>query len=455
MSTTLNFPDEFVWGTATASFQIEGSPTADGKGRSVWDDYAADPSRIADGRNADVTCDHYRRYKEDVALMKELGYPNYRLSLSWPRFFPEGTGELNRDGAAFYDRLVDELLEQGITPYVTLFHWDLPSALQARGGWADRATAEAYAAYADAATGLLGDRVKNWMTHNEPWVHAIVGHLFGHHAPGLRELPTALAAAHHILLSHGLALPIIRRNAGPEARAGIVHNLEWIEAASDSEADIRAAQRHDGAFNRWFLDPVFKGEYPADMLQWYGDAAPEVRDGDMDIISGATDFLGVNYYTRRIIADCNDGSGGFLNTRQVRWPFIPRAQYEEWENNPEGLYRLLIRLKRDYGNPPIFISENGTPIEEDTVIEGHCEDPVRIDYIRNHTAAAWQAMQDGSDIRGYFAWSFLDNFEWNFGFTKRFGLIHVDFDTGVRTVKDSGRFYSGLCRTGRLTFEDR
>ncbi len=440
----LDFPDQFRWGTATAAAQIEGSPDADGRGASVWDVFAADPNRIDDRKNPAIACDHYRLMDDDVALMARLGYPNYRFSLAWPRFFPTGSGPLNSRGAAFYDRLVDRLLENQIEPFVTLFHWDLPQALQESGGWANRETVARFADYAHAAGELLGDRVKFWMTHNEPWVYAFVGHLFGSHAPGIRDLRTALTVAHHLLVAHGRAVPALREMVGAAARIGIVNNLEWIEPATADPADIAAAARHDGAFNRWYLDPVIRGSYPADMMEWYGDAAPPILDGDLAAAAVKTDFMGVNYYTRRIIA--HDANGGFLRTRQVRWPFVPRSQYEEWENNPEGLYRVLVRLKTEYGNPPVFISENGTPLAEDAVENGRCADPARIAYLQNHTAAAWQAIKDGADIRGYFVWSFMDNFEWNFGFTKRFGLVHVDYAGQTRTVKESGRWYSGVCR---------
>lgn len=447
MEQTLHFPQDFLFGTATAAFQIEGEAAADGKGRSIWDEYASDPTRIADGTDASVACDHYRRYREDVRLMHELGYRHYRFSLSWPRLFPDGVSH-NPDGFAFYDRLVDALLESNIMPYATLYHWDLPSALQSQGGWGNRDTAYRFADYAEEATRRLGDRVKCWMTHNEPWVAAFVGNLFGDHAPGIRDLPTALAAAHHIMLSHGLATPRIRTTVD-SARVGIVHNLEWVVPASRSQRDREAAARHDGAFNRWFLDAVLRGAYPEDMVSWYGAAVPDIHAGDMETISAPIDFLGVNYYTRRVIA--HDESGGFIKTKKVRYPFVPRAQYEEWENNPEGLYRVLVRLKDEYGNVPVIITENGTPLEEDAVENGVCSDGARIAYLRNHIAAVWQALKDGADVRGYFVWSFMDNFEWNFGYKKRFGLVHVDFDTLERTVKESGTWYGDLCRGGSLT----
>ena len=446
MATTLRFPKTFCFGTATAAFQIEGADKADGKGRSIWDDYCADRSNIIDRSDATLACDHYRRFRDDVALMERLGYRHYRFSIGWPRVFPDGVS-FNAAGFAFYDRLVDALLAAGITPYATLYHWDLPSALQDRGGWTDRDTAYRFADYAAETTRRLGDRVTNWMTHNEPWVAAFVGNLFGDHAPGKRDLAQALASAHHILLSHGLAVPQIRAGA-PSAQVGIVHNLEWVEPASRSERDVAAAVRHDGAFNRWFLDSVLRGAYPQDMLAWYGDAMVDVQPDDLATIAAPIDFLGVNYYTRRVIA--HDDQGGFIQTRQKQYPFVPRAQYEKWENNPEGLYRVLIRLKDEYGNVPLLITENGTPLEQDAVVDGVCADPERIAYLKNHFAAAWQAIEDGVDLRGYFIWTFMDNFEWNFGYTKRCGLVHVDFATQQRTVKDSGRWYSDLCRNREL-----
>jgi len=446
MSDQYTFPRGFIWGTATAAYQIEGGVNEDGRGPSIWDTFAHTPGKIDDNTTGDTTCDHYHRYPEDIALMKDLGIRNYRMSLSWSRIFPEGTGKINQKGLDFYNRLTDGLLEAGITPYMTLFHWDLPQALQDKGGWASRDTALAYRDYAETATKALGDRVKNWMTHNEPWVHAFVGHLYGAHAPGLKDLKTALQSAHHMLLAHGLALPVIRANA-EGARAGLVNNLEWIESASEDIRDRDAALRHDGAFNRWFLDPLYYGSYPQDMMEWYGTDAPEIQTGDMKIISTPMDFLGVNFYTRRIIA--HESQGNFLNCRQVRYPFMKKSDYEEWENNAEGLYRLLIRLKKDYGNPELMITENGTPLQ-DKPEKGEVHDPERIDYLFRHMGAAWQAIQDGVRLKGYFVWSLLDNFEWCLGFTKRFGLIYTDYESGTRIVQDSGRWYKKVCQTNTI-----
>jgi len=449
MTDQYTFPKGFIWGTATAAYQIEGGVHEDGRGSSIWDTFAHTPGKIDDNTTGDVTCDHFHRYPEDIGLMKDLGIRNYRMSLSWSRILPEGTGRVNQKGLDFYNRLTDSLLEAGITPFVTLFHWDLPQKIQDKGGWASRETAYSYRDYAEAATKALGDRVKNWMTHNEPWVHSFVGHLYGAHAPGLKDLKTALQGAHHMLLGHGLALPVIKSNA-PGARAGIVNNLEWIESASNDTRDREAAARHDGAFNRWFLDPLYYGSYPRDMMEWYGQDAPGILTGDMKIISAPMDFLGVNFYTRRIIA--HDSQGNFLNCRQVRYPFMKKSDYEEWENNAEGLYRLLIRLKKDYKDPEMMVTENGTPLQ-DKLEKGEVHDPERVDYLFRHMGAAWQAIEDGVRLKGFFVWSLLDNFEWCLGFTKRFGLIYTDYESGTRTVKDSGRWYEKVCRTNSMSLE--
>jgi beta-glucosidase len=453
----LDFPRDFVWGTATAAYQIEGAWDQDGKGESVWDRFASTKGKIADGSNGRVACDHYHRYAADFDLMKELGLASYRFSISWPRIIPDGRGPVNPKGLAFYERMVDAMLERGIRPFATLFHWDLPQALQDAGGWTARATVDAFVRYTEVVTKALGDRVKDWMTHNEPWVVAYVGHLFGDHAPGLRELKTALAVAHGILLSHGKAVPVIRVHS-PGARVGIVHNLEWVEPASQREEDVAAAMRHDGAFNRWFLDPVFRGRYPGDMVAWFADALPEIRTGDMQTMAASIDFLGVNYYTRRIMAHDPAGRGtqgrSVLAARQVHWPFTPRADFEEWEMAPEGLYRTLMRLAHEYRPGFMYVTENGTSLPDAPGPDGLVHDPVRTRYIARHAAAVHQAIADGADVRGYFLWSFMDNFEWGFGFTKRFGMTHVDYATQKRTVKDSGRWYSRAARENGFPVAD-
>jgi beta-glucosidase len=453
----LAFPQGFVWGTATAAYQIEGGWDQDGKGESVWDRFASIKGKIADGSDGKVACDHYNRFAADFDLMKELGLASYRFSISWPRVIPDGRGAVNEKGLAFYDRLVDAMLERNIRPFATLFHWDLPQALQDAGGWTTRATVDAFVRYTEVITKALGDRVKDWMTHNEPWVVAYVGHLFGDHAPGLRDLKTALAVAHGILLSHGKAVPVIRVQS-PGARVGIVHNLEWIEPASDRPEDVAAAMRHDGAFNRWFLDPVFKGRYPGDMMAWFAEALPDIRNGDMETMAAAIDFLGVNYYTRRIMAHDPAGRGAqgrsVLAARQVHWPFTPRADFEEWEVAPEGLYRILMRVAREYRPGFMYVTENGTSLPDQPGADGAVHDPVRLRYVAQHAASVHQAVADGADVRGYFLWSFMDNFEWGFGYTKRFGMTYVDYKTQKRTVKDSGRWYSRVARENGFPVAD-
>lgn len=447
--TILKFPTGFVWGAATAAYQIEGAWDEDGKGESIWDRFSADSAHIEDGQNGKVTCDHYHRYESDYDLMASLGIMNHRFSISWPRIIPDGSGSINQRGLDYYDRLTDAMLGRGITPWATLFHWDLPQALQEHGGWANRNTIDAYLRYTETITSRLGDRLKNWMTFNEPWVYAFCGHQFAAHAPGLKDLRTTLAVAHHILVAHGKAMPIIRAQV-KNAQAGIVHNLEWIESATSRIEDTAAATRHDGAFNRWFLDPVFRGSYPADMVAWYAEDMPTILPGDMEAIQAPTDFLGVNYYTRRIIEHDPQGrtteGRGFLAARQIYRAFQPRGHFDEWEIYPEGLYKLLMRIHSEYGAPNIYISENGTSLPDQPDATNTIHDQTRINFLARHIAAIQQASVDGAKIKGYFVWSLMDNFEWGFGFTKRFGIVHVDYQSQKRSLKDSANWYGQLCR---------
>ena len=440
----LGFPKGFVWGTAASSYQIEGAWNEDGKGESIWDRFSHTPGKIFDGSNGNVACDHYHRYQEDIRLMKELGLKAYRFSISWPRVLPAGKGKANPKGLDFYERLTDALWAAGIEPFVTLYHWDLPQKLQEEGGWANREIAAHFEAYANAVSCRLGDRVHNWMTHNEPWVAAFVGHLYGEHAPGIKDLKTALQAAHHILLSHGRALPVLRANGDRNTKVGIANNLEWVNPFTQSEKDLAAALRHDGAFNRWFLDPLFKGSYPQDMLEWYGNKIPRMEVEDLKTISIPIDFLGVNYYTRRTIA--HDDKGDFIKVKRIRYHFVPHANFEQWEVNPEGLYLLLRRVHQEYGEPVMYVTESGTPIGEEVRPDGTVSDPERLDYLKRHFAAAWHAIQEGVKLRGYFVWSLMDNFEWAYGYSKRFGLTYVDYTTQKRTVKESGRWYADTIR---------
>lgn len=429
----LAFPNGFLWGTATASFQIEGG--ADERGRSIWDEFCRWPGKVFEGQTGDVADDHYHRYREDVALMKSLHMNAYRFSISWPRVLPEGRGAVSEVGLGFYDRLVDTLLEAGITPFVTLYHWDLPSALQREGGWAARSTTQYFTDYAQVVAKRLGDRVKHWMTHNEPWVAAFLGHMMGIHAPGWRDLGLALQVAHHLLLSHGMVVPILREAAGPNAQVGIALNLSPIYPESESPADQEAARLADGFSNRWFLDPIFRGQYPEDIWARFGPFVPRVAPGDMETIARAIDFLGINYYTRSVVRAEPEAPMGYVGVR-------PEGEYTamDWEVFPEGLRALLVRLHRDYAPKALYITENGCAYEDAPSADGKVHDPQRVAYLKAHFAAAHRAIQEGVPLKGYFVWSLLDNFEWSFGYSRRFGIVYVDFATLQRIPKDSALF---------------
>lgn len=436
------FPDGFLLGAATSAQQIEGGVREGGRGESVWDRFATVPGAIADGSDPAVACDHFHRWREDVALMRELRLNAYRFSVGWSRVMPRGEGPANAAGLDFYDQLVDALLEAGITPHVTLNHWDLPQVLDERGGWGARDTAQAFLAYAGAVAGRLGDRVKHWITHNEPWCVATLGHEEGHHAPGRRDPVEALRVAHHLLLSHGWATAILR-DASPGAKVGITLILSPVEAASASEADRDAARAYDGRFNRWFLDPLYRGRYPEDAIAdrvRRGHLAPGelpfVRPGDLEAIAAPTDFLGVNYYSRAVMkAGANGEPAG-----------VPQAPPDEltemgWEVWPRGLRDILVRVTREYGPRAIVVTENGAAFADAPGADGRVADARRVEYLRSHLEAALDALDEGVPLEGYFAWSLLDNFEWGLGYTKRFGLYRVDFDTQRRSPKDSAGFY--------------
>jgi len=435
MSQLLRFPDGFVWGTATASFQIEGGRPE--RGDCIWDDFCRWPGKVFEGDTGDVADDHYHRFREDVALMAELGQNAYRFSVSWPRVLPDGAGEVNEKGIDFYSQLVDELLAKGIDPYVTLYHWDLPSALQRLGGWAARDIIYRFQDYVALMADRLGDRVKNWITHNEPWVVAFVGNLQGRHAPGWEDLGLALQVGHHTVVSHGLAVQALRARAGADARVGITLNFSPAYPASDSPEDVAAARMHDGFANRWFLDPVFKGHYPQDLWDAFGYQVPRVAPGDMELGSQPIDFLGVNYYTRAVVQ--HDASG-WLGYRTLR----PEGEYTamDWEVFPQGLTDLLLRLTRDYGATPLYVTENGCAYEDIVSDDGQVHDPQRVEYLRQHLAACHAAIAQGAPLRGYFEWSLMDNFEWALGYSRRFGIVYVDYATQQRIPKDSARFYA-------------
>jgi beta-glucosidase len=438
----LTFPSGFAWGAATAAYQVEGAWNEGGKGESIWDRFCHTPGHIAGGDTGDVACDHYHRYLADVQLMQALGLNAYRFSISWPRVLPNGRGPANPAGLDFYERLVDALLAAGIQPFITLYHWDLPQALQDLGGWGNRDMAFWFRDYADLLSRRLGDRARHWITHNEPWVAAFVGHCFGEHAPGVRDLGLALRASHHLLLSHGLALEPLRRNGGLATKAGIALNLYPGHPASDRAADEAATARCDGWFNRWFLDPLFRGSYPEDMLDLYGEHAPEPAARDLKLIAQPLDFLGVNYYLRHVCRA--GGADDFLNVGFAH----PAGEYTTmgWEVYPPGLYEILERLHREYGVQSLYVTENGAAFADEPDVDGQISDVRREAYLREHLLQAHRAIAAGIPLHGYFAWSLLDNFEWSFGYTQRFGLVRVDFGTQARTIKQSGRWYAQVAR---------
>jgi beta-glucosidase len=434
----MRFPKDFLWGAATAAYQIEGSPLADGAGASIWHRFSHTPGTILNGDTGDVACDHYHRWQEDIEWMKRLGLNAYRFSVAWGRILPTGRGAVNHKGLDFYKRLVDGLLGAGITPMITLYHWDLPADLQDLGGWANRDCAKWFADYACLMFRELGDRVLLWATLNEPWVVMALGYLWGQHAPGMRDIGAAAKAGHHMLLGHGKAVQALRGLGLPNAHIGIVTNLGPQQPASDSPQDQMVATLWHNFINRYFLDPIFCGEYPDTVLNFIGEFAPKVAPDDMQTIGTPIDFLGVNYYTRNVVAyDASE-------------PIGSRTVYQEgklhtemgWEVYPEGLYEILKWVRDEYGDIPIYITENGAAFADVLNAQGEVDDPLRVDYIRAHLEQAYRAIQDGIPLRGYFYWSLMDNFEWAFGYSKRFGLLYVDYATQQRTMKASGRWYA-------------
>jgi beta-glucosidase len=429
-----SFPAGFTWGAATAAYQIEGAAAEDGRGESIWDRFCAADGKVRNGDNGAVACDFYHRYREDVALMRELGVNGFRLSVSWPRIVPQGRGAVNVAGLDFYDRLVDELLAAEIEPFVTLYHWDLPQALEDRGGWPQRETVDAFAEYVEAFAARLGDRVRHWITHNEPRVASWLGYGWGMHAPGRTSERDALAAAHHLLLSHGRAVEILRRES-PGAQVGITLDVFPVYPASPSEPDVEAARHFDGVHNRWFLDPIFRGAYPADLLEHFGPSAPRIEDGDLRLIAAPLDFMGVNYYRREVVARSENGG--------ARTVHMPDSDYTDmgWEVSPEGLYDLLRSLQDEYGPEAIYVTENGAAYGDLRAHDGSVRDPERQDYLSEHINVIGRAVADGVPIAGYFVWSFLDNFEWAHGYSKRFGIVYVDYPTLARIPKSSFYWY--------------
>ncbi|MFI6318465.1 GH1 family beta-glucosidase [Nonomuraea sp. NPDC050556] len=451
----MKFPEGFVFGAATSAYQIEGATSTDGRGPSIWDRFVRQPGRVLGGDHADVTIDHYNRYQEDVKIMAELGLTAYRFSISWPRVQPDGRGAINTKGLDFYKRLLDELLGQGIDPWVTLYHWDLPQALEDAGGWPNRDTAYRFADYAAAVHEGLGDRVRTWSTVNEPWCAAFLGYASGEHAPGRREPANAMRAAHHLNLAHGLATRAIRN---PAIRVGGSVNLYGVSPETDSPEDLDAARRIDGLQNRFFLDALLKGEYPRDVLEDVGHIP--VEDGDMEIISTPIDLLLVNYYSRFTVsgkpggaasaaAAPTDTASPWVGSEHVSFVNGGRpVTAMGWEIDDEGLTEILVRVAREYPGVPLVISENGSAFD-DVEVDGEVHDPSRTAYLKAHLEASADAIAQGVPLEGYFAWSLMDNFEWAWGYGKRFGLVYVDYPTQRRIPKDSAHWYARLIRHNR------
>jgi beta-glucosidase len=436
MPHAIPFPEDFLWGAATSSYQIEGSPLADGAGASIWHRFAHTPGRVANGDTGDVACDHYRRYVDDVELMARLGLNAYRFSIAWGRVLPQGTGRPNPKGLDFYQRLVDALLAHGIQPMVTLFHWDLPAALDEHGGWLNPDSAGWFADYARLMFDALDDRVHLWLTLNEPWVITVAGYLQGEHAPGHRSLNETPRVAHGLLRAHAAAATAYR--AVGRHRIGLAVNLEPQHPASDAAADLAATQRRDAFVNRWFLDPLFLGTYPPELSDIFGADWPPFPAADLHGLRDTLDFLGVNYYSRSVIRD--DPTDRPVRAARVPQDDRPHSAMA-WEVYPTGLAETLLWIKGRYGNLPVYITENGAAFDDPPPDRGEVRDPQRVDYLRAHLRAARQALARGVDLRGYFAWSLFDNFEWACGYAKRFGLVRVDFATRQRTPKQSAHFY--------------
>jgi len=461
MSTPLPFPEHFLWGAATSAYQVEGSPLADGAGPSIWHRFSHTPGRVLDGSTGDVACDHYRRFADDVALMRELGLTAYRFSVSWGRVLPEGTGRVNRPGLGFYERLVDALLERGIQPFVTLYHWDLPAALDDRGGWLNRDVAEWFAEYARVVVRALDDRVRHWTTLNEPWVVMDGGYMHGNLAPGHRNYFEAPIVTHNLLRAHGAAVQAYRAEGRHEV--GLVVNLEPKYPATDRAEDVDATARADAYVNRQYLDPVLLGAYPDALRELFGEAWPEWPASDMSLIRQPIDFLGVNYYSRSVTRDASlvsaldlarEGTHAVPPTvfpvRVVRVRQAHQAHTTmDWEVFPQGLEDVLRWVRQRYGDMPVYVTENGAAFYDAPAAgAGRVDDPLRVAYFREHLRAVRRAIEAGVDVRGYFAWSLLDNFEWSYGYTQRFGIVHVDYSTQRRTPKASARFYADVARTG-------
>lgn len=444
-----SFPPNFLWGAATASYQIEGAAHEDGRGPSIWDVFSATPGKVFRGDTGDIAADHYHRMPDDVALMARLGLAAYRFSIAWPRILPQGRGTVQTTGLDFYDRLVDALLAKGIKPFATLYHWDLPTPLQENGGWTNRDTAYAFADYAEIVVQRLGDRVTSWTTHNEPWCAAYLGYGIGIHAPGIRNRQDALTAAHHLLLSHGLAVPRIRAHMSSSAQVGITLNPSPVYPADDRAETRRDVELADLFSNRWFLDPIFRGSYPDHLFSALGLVPPDIHEGDLATISTPIDFLGINTYSRVVIT--GQETPPLADACQAVGP-IAGSTYTSigWEVYPQALEDILVRVQRDYAPPALYVTENGAAFDDvwdggDLVV-----DRDRVDYLRGYIRACGRAIEQGVPLKGYFVWSLMDNFEWQMGYRPRFGLTYVDYPTQQRFIKASGYWYAHLIASGEL-----
>ncbi|MFF8842299.1 GH1 family beta-glucosidase [Streptomyces sp. NPDC015127] len=461
-----HFPPGFLWGAATAAYQIEGAAAEDGRTPSIWDTFCRTPGKVFQGQTGDVAVDHYHRFRDDVRMMADLGLTAYRFSVSWSRVQPTGRGPAVQKGLDFYRALTDELLAAGITPVLTLYHWDLPQELETAGGWPHRATAERFAEYAEIVADALGDRVPRWTTLNEPWCSAFLGYGSGVHAPGRTEPVAALRAAHHLNLGHGLAVQALRAALPADAQVSVSLNLHQARPLTGAADDLEAVRRIDAVGNRIWLGPMLDGAYPQDLLE---DTArltdwSFVRPGDLEAICRPLDSLGVNYYTPTLVSAVRDGddvprNDGHGASAYSPWPGAEDVAFHQppggrtamgWAVDPSGLYDLLMRLSGDYPGLPLLITENGAAYEDGTAPDGTVHDPDRIAYVHAHLEAVHRAVRDGADVRGYFLWSLMDNFEWAYGYEKRFGMVHVDYETQVRTPKSSARWYARVARSGEL-----
>ena len=452
----MRFPENFLWGTATASYQVEGAVSEDGRGASIWDTFSHTPGKVHHGDTGDIACDQYHRLEEDLDLMAELGMQAYRFSVAWPRIQPEGRGPANQKGLDFYRRLVDGLRQRSIEPMLTLYHWDLPQVLEDRGGWTNRETSERFADYTGIVYEALSDSVGFWITLNEPWVSAWMGYSLGVHAPGYKDSLKALTATHHLLLGHGLAMEMMR-SAGDENQLGVTLNLHPAHPSRDRDADREAARRVDGQANRLYLDPLLLGKYPEDLFSYYEERGVDlsfVQSGDLEKISVPIDFLGTNYYFRNIVRDAQgedlpDMPFADLGARTVI-PHDAEKTAMGWPVEPDGLTEILVRIKEDYADLPIYVTENGRAVHDYIDPEGDVDDEERVSYLDAHFRAAHEAMEQGVDLRGYMVWSLLDNFEWAEGYSKRFGIVFVEYGTQRRVPKSSARWYSEVIRRNGL-----